>query len=142
MKLVDGDGNETTPRDKHVVEFMSDFQDSVEKRVQVLMGQCLARTGLPSRVSLAGAAPIDDRLNRFVIFVVQELAVCQVFNSKTFGKLLDILSRGDPTNDGQAETEAGGTTGEHVEAEGSESDARGLAKESERSTNGIDAGIG
>lgn len=142
MKLVDGEGNETTTRNKHVVDFMSDFQDAVEKRIHVLMNQCMARTGLPSRVSLAGSAPIDERLNKFVIFVVHELAVCQVFNSKTFGKLLDILSRGVPTNDGQAETETRRSTGEHVEAEGSESDARGLAKESERSTNGIDAGIG
>jgi hypothetical protein len=72
-------------------EFMANFDDELTKRTEHLMKQCRARTGLPSRVGLANRA-IDERLTRFVEFMLAELAVIQVFQGKTFARLLDIIN--------------------------------------------------
>lgn len=81
-------------------EFMADFDKELDQRMQHLANQCRARTGLPSRVSLA-TAPVDERVTRFVEFVLAELAVLQVFQGKTFARLLDIMHK---VNDNSADS--------------------------------------
>lgn len=115
--LVDQNGNSTeepvedkrTPEQKvrdeirsaHTAAFMADFDDVLNKRLAFNIGRCKSVTGLPSGVSLHGSQS-DARLNKFVTFMLQELAVMQTFQGKTFGRLLDILeARGMPSFDGE-----------------------------------------
>lgn len=166
LGLVDANGNEAKPaepatdapnpeadtrtpeqqardevRQAHAAQFMADFDDVLQKRLSFLRGRCASVSGLPAKISLHGS-PVDQRINKFVTFVLQELAVIQTFQGKTFGRLLDILEReGMPSTQGDTDDggEARTSEGRDEQAEGCSSNAGGNAAQPDGASDAIDA---
>lgn len=110
-----------TIRKAHAAAFMADFDRVLQQRLQFVRAECAGRTGLPSRIVI-GQSQVDVRVNRFVEYMLEQLATVQTFQGKTFGRLLDILEgRGMPdvggADDGRNETQKESRTPERSDVE-------------------------